>query len=155
MLIKFNSSLLPSAEIITLLNLREMQLAPGVFGWVATDNTGDVYVNNGDYFIVNGNDFKIIARDNYIANTDMNRLVVKEISIELMENIIQSFVNMAITDAVKLSIIVTINPTLTAIVGNKLQFARAIYVATATTTNFTTGIKNAGLSIIDAAIAKL
>lgn len=157
MIIKFNTASIPAEPIFSQLNLRNQEITQGVFGWYALDeNHNDVQVNNGDYFIIyDAIQFKVILRSAYLASANLQRIVTEEIVIQLLEDIVQAFNDLPISDANKLSILNTTGATMNAIVSNKLTFALAMFTATATTANFTAGVKTAGLNLINAAIAKL
>lgn len=126
-----------------------------VIGYYITLNGNDIRVTNGDYFIVNNSEIKVILRSEYLASADSKRIVVKEIAIELLENIIQAFVDLATTDLIKLDILKTVGPCVDMIIANKIQAARIIAAIIPTTTNFTNARKNALLALIDESITKL
>jgi hypothetical protein len=157
MIIKFNASSLPSQAIIDQIQLRNVELSPAVFGWYTTDSNGnDILTVEGDYFIIqDATHYRIIRRVDYLASPMLQRIVTEEIVIQLLEDIVDAFNSLPISDVNKLSILNTTGATMTAIVANKLTFALAIFTATATTANFTAGVKTAGLNLISAAIAKL
>jgi hypothetical protein len=157
MIIKFDPLNLPAQSIIDQIQLREVEIAPSVMGWLVTDQqSNDIMVTSGDYFIIyDATEFKIVLRTAYLASASLQRLVRSEIGIDLLEAIADAFDGLPISDANKLSICNTTAATRIEIQANKFEFAKDIYTATATTANFTTGVKNAGMALIDAAIAKL
>lgn len=157
MIIKFDPQNLPAQSVIDQIQLREVEIGPGQMGWFVTDmELNDIQVTAADYFIVYDiTEFKIILRTVYLASTNSQRLVRTEIGNDLLESISLAFDSLPISDANKLSICNTVAATRIEIASNKFEFAKTIYTATATTANFTTGVKNAGMALIDAAIAKL
>jgi hypothetical protein len=157
MIIKFDPLSLPSQAIQNQINLRLVEQSPGVFGWYVTDKQqNDINVNPGDYFIIlDSNNYQIILRADYLVSTLLQRIVIAEITSQLLEDIVDAFNSLPISDANKLSILNTVGATMNAITANKIQFSLTIFTATATTANFTAGVKTAGLNLINAAIAKL
>jgi hypothetical protein len=156
MVVKFNSSALPDQATIDQFQIRQVTIAPDVLGWFATDLTGDILLSEGDYFLsYSSTDFRVVRRTEYLANTQLKRLVIEEIAVELIENIIQGFVDLAATDAVKLDLLKTIDVVLIMITGNKINASQVIATAIPTTANFTTPRKNGLIALIDAAILKL
>jgi hypothetical protein len=154
MIIKFDPLSLPSQAIQNQINLRSVENS---LGWYVTDKQqNDINVNPGDYFIVlDSNNYQIILRTDYLASAQLQRTIIGEIAIQLLEDIIDSYDTLPVTDTIKQNIQAITAGAMIGIIGNKLQFARKNLNATAVTGNFTAPIKAAGLAMIDAAIAKL
>ena len=114
-----------------------------------------VILKTGDYaFLLNGH-AKVVTQTEYQNDELLKRLVVERVAIGLLEDMIQALQDLAVTDAVKLDLLKTVDVVLIMVVGNKIQAARTICNATPTTANFTTARKNALLSLMDTAILLL
>lgn len=116
---------------------------------------GFVIVRTGDYIITYDGEVKVINQDEYENSIQLKRLVVQEVSIALLEDLIQAFEDLAVSDTVKIDLLRTIGPSTDMIIGNKISAARRIANAIPTTANFTAPRKNGLLALIDDAIAKL
>lgn len=125
-------------------------------GWFAliADHTCKP-IGTNDYIIVKNGDIVVVSQADYTNNVSLKRKVVEEIAIQLLEDMIQALDNLAVTDLVKLDLLKTVDVVLIMVVGNKIQAARQICNAIATTANFTTARKNALLALLDTAIALL
>jgi hypothetical protein len=158
MILKFNSSSLPSAAIVSVFNIRQEQIAPpNVMGYLATDERGDDHhLENGDFLFVNNGNFKIIKQAVYAANANLRRLVAEDVSRELIGDITQAVEDIgALSDADKITLLKYIDIPLILMAASKLSVARRIANGLATTALYTTGRKTNLLNLMDAAIAKL
>lgn len=159
MIIKFNSSGLNTPGDFTHQGTAisvDILSPPDVLGFrVFIPNIGDIRIQNDDYIIVRNGERKVILRSDYLANSQLSRLVTEEIGIQLLEDMIQALQDLPVLDAVKLDLLKTVDVVLIMVVGNKINAARTICNAIATTANFSTTRKNALLALLDAAILLL
>lgn len=136
----------------------DILVSPSTLGYYTfIENVGDVRIQTGDYLYQEDGIKKVVTSAQFQNNPQLKRLVTREIGEDLMESIIQGFIDLpvAFTDARKLSILITIGPVMNAIVANKLGFALAVANVIPTTADFTAGVKSAFIALITAAVAKL
>lgn len=162
MIIKFDSAFISnvpgdynyqsSGIVVTV----DILLSPATIGYrTFIEDIGDVRIKTGDYLYQESGVKKVILSADYASNPTLKRLVTREIGEDLMESIIQGFVDLATTDLNKLDILRTIGPCMDMIVANKIQAALVIANVIATTVNFTQARKNALIALIQAAADKL
>ena len=129
---------------------------PSTLGYrIYIDNIGDTRIVTGDYLYQENGLKKVITAAQYAANATLKRLVTREIGEDLMEAIIQGFIDLAATDAQKIAILRHIGPCQDMIIANKINASLVIANALPTTTEFTTARKNGYIALIQAAVNKL
>lgn len=109
----------------------------------------------GDYIKEDRGKITLIRAAQYAAELHSRRTVVAGIAMQLMEDIIQAFVDLAATDTQKIALLRHIGPCQDMIIANKINAALVIANALPTTTEFTTARKAGYVALIQAAVDKL
>lgn len=134
----------------------DLMTRPNILGYrTYIEGTGDVRIETGDYLIAENGIRKVVKVAQYQSSVQLKRIVVREVAIELLETVIQAFVDLAATDLVKLDLLRTIGPCMDMIIANKITAALVIANVIPTTANFTTARKNALIAMIQTAADKL
>jgi len=126
-----------------------------IIGYRVSTADGDARLVTGDYIVFLKPKISVVTISEYANDVEKRRIVEHEVSVELMENLIDLINGLVVSDTVKIDLMRHVGPTLDMIVTNRIQAANVIANALPTTTNFTQNRKNAFLAVIGTALAKL
>lgn len=126
-----------------------------VGNWITVANN-DIKLTDGDYILVDDDgNVNYVSLANYNGDNFIKQRIKEQISKEAARNAWKALMDSNLTNAQKAAILVAVNPAFTALAFGEIQAARIIANNTATDANYTAGVKNSFISILDAGIAKL
>lgn len=150
-MIKFNTSSVPSYVTVDDLD------GQGTLGYrVNLEGEGDTRVENGDYIhAIGGKVYTVIKAADYASNEALRLEVREEMGEELAQTIWQSLTASGLSNAQKAGVATSITTAVVLILSGEISVARDHVSGQATNANFTNGVKNALLAIIDTALTNL